>query len=89
MAVSGQNQAPGHSLAPGKGPPGTIVQQAGWAPEPVWIQRLEEKSFRGEDTLHFSETPRICVFPQKYFELNWTLICFLHNETAFHIHYKN
>jgi hypothetical protein len=23
-----------------------IVQEAGWAPEPVWTQRLEEKSFR-------------------------------------------
>jgi hypothetical protein len=22
------------------------VQEAGWAPEPVWTQRLEEKSFR-------------------------------------------
>jgi hypothetical protein len=33
-------------LAPGKGPPVPIGQEAGWAPEPVWIQRLEEKSFR-------------------------------------------
>jgi hypothetical protein len=33
------------TLAPGKGPPVTIVQEAGWAPEPVWTQRLEEKSF--------------------------------------------
>jgi hypothetical protein len=30
---------------PGKGPPVPIVQEAGWAPEPVWTQRLEEKSF--------------------------------------------
>jgi hypothetical protein len=29
----------------GKGPPVPIVQEAGWAPEPVWTQRLEEKSF--------------------------------------------
>jgi hypothetical protein len=27
------------------GPPVPIVQEAGWAPEPVWTQRLEEKSF--------------------------------------------
>jgi hypothetical protein len=27
-------------------PPVTIAQEAGWAPEPVWIQRLQEKSFR-------------------------------------------
>jgi hypothetical protein len=33
---------PGRALAPGKGP---LVQEDGWAPDPVWIQRLEEKSF--------------------------------------------
>jgi hypothetical protein len=37
---------PGRVLAPGKGPPVPIVQEAGWAPEPVWGQRLQEKSFR-------------------------------------------
>jgi hypothetical protein len=40
MGVSGQRHAPG------KGPPVPIVQEAGWAPEPVWKQRLEEKLFR-------------------------------------------
>jgi hypothetical protein len=34
---------PGHALAPGKGPPVHIVQEAGWAPEPVWAQRIQEK----------------------------------------------
>jgi hypothetical protein len=34
----------GRSLPPGKGPPVHIVQEDGWAPEPVWTQRLEEKS---------------------------------------------
>jgi hypothetical protein len=29
---------------PGKGPPVPIVQEAGWAPESVWTQRLEKKS---------------------------------------------
>jgi hypothetical protein len=29
---------PGSALAPGKGPPVPIVQEAGWAPEPVWTQ---------------------------------------------------
>jgi hypothetical protein len=28
-----------------KGPTVPIVQEAGWAPEPVWTQRLLEKSF--------------------------------------------
>jgi hypothetical protein len=36
---------PDRALSPGKGPPVRIVQEAGWAPEPVWTQRLEEKSF--------------------------------------------
>jgi hypothetical protein len=36
---------PGRALPPGKGPPVPIVQEAGWAPEPVSTQRLEEKSF--------------------------------------------
>jgi hypothetical protein len=35
---------PGRALTPGKGPPVLIVQEAGWAPEPVWTQRLQEKS---------------------------------------------
>jgi hypothetical protein len=34
------------ALAPEKGTLVPIVQEAGWAPEPVWTQRLEEKSFR-------------------------------------------
>jgi hypothetical protein len=33
---------PGRALPPGKGPPVPIVQEAGWAPEPVWTQGLEE-----------------------------------------------
>jgi hypothetical protein len=35
---------PGRSLPPGKGPLVPIGQEAGWAPELVWTQRLEEKS---------------------------------------------
>jgi hypothetical protein len=31
-------------LPPGKGPPVPIGPEAGWAPEPVWTLRLEEKS---------------------------------------------
>jgi hypothetical protein len=31
---------PGRPLPPGKGPPVPILQGAGWAPEPVWTQRL-------------------------------------------------
>jgi hypothetical protein len=45
MAVSGQRHAPAALLPPGKGPPVPIIQEAGWGPEPVWTQRIEEKSF--------------------------------------------
>jgi hypothetical protein len=37
---------PGRALDPGKGPPVSTGQEAGWAPKSVWTQRLEEKSFR-------------------------------------------
>jgi hypothetical protein len=37
---------PGRALPPRKGPPVPFVQEAGWAPELVWTQSLEEKSFR-------------------------------------------
>jgi hypothetical protein len=45
MGVNSQRHAPGRALATGKGPPVPIVQEAGWAPEPVWTQRVQEKSF--------------------------------------------
>jgi hypothetical protein len=34
---------PGRTLPPGKVSSVPIVQEAGWAPEPVWAQRLENK----------------------------------------------
>jgi hypothetical protein len=34
---------PSRALHLGKEPPVLIVQEAGWAPEPVWTQRIEEK----------------------------------------------
>jgi hypothetical protein len=36
--VSGQRHAPAAFLGPGKEPQEPIVQEAGWAPEPVWTQ---------------------------------------------------
>jgi hypothetical protein len=30
------------ALPPWKGPPVPVVQEAGWAPEPVWTKRIEE-----------------------------------------------
>jgi hypothetical protein len=32
----------GRTLPPGKGPPVPTGQEAGWASEPVWTQRLEQ-----------------------------------------------
>jgi hypothetical protein len=38
--------SPGRALAPAKGPTTIpIGQEAGWTSEPVWTQRLQEKSF--------------------------------------------
>jgi hypothetical protein len=45
MGVSDQHHAPCRALPPGEEPPVPIGQEAGWAPEPVWTQRLEEKSY--------------------------------------------
>jgi hypothetical protein len=42
--VSGQHHAPTALYPRGKAPPVPIVQEAGWAPEPVWTKRIEEKS---------------------------------------------
>jgi hypothetical protein len=36
---------PGRALATGKGPLVPIVQEAGWAPELVWTQRLRKNPF--------------------------------------------
>jgi hypothetical protein len=35
---------PGRALLPGKLSPVPVGQEVGWVPEPVWTQRLEEKS---------------------------------------------
>jgi hypothetical protein len=45
MGVSGQRHAPAALYPQRKDPPVPIIQETGWAPELVWTQRLEEKSF--------------------------------------------
>jgi hypothetical protein len=45
MGVSGQRHAPAALYPSNKGPPVSIGQESVWAPEPVWTQGLEEKSF--------------------------------------------
>jgi hypothetical protein len=44
MGMIGQHDTPAALYSPGRGPPIHIVQEAGWAPEPVWTQGLEDKS---------------------------------------------
>jgi hypothetical protein len=36
---------PGRDFTPGERTAVPIVQEAGWAPEPIWTQTLEENSF--------------------------------------------
>jgi hypothetical protein len=55
MGVSGQRHVPAVLYPREKGPPVPIVQEAGWAPEPVWTQRLEEKSFAPAGDLNNSK----------------------------------
>jgi hypothetical protein len=43
MGMSGQSHDTAAIYPPGKVPPVPIVQEAGWAAEPVWTQRLEEE----------------------------------------------
>jgi hypothetical protein len=44
MGVSGQRHAPAALYPRGKDPGTHWIEEAGWASEPVWTQRLEEKS---------------------------------------------
>jgi hypothetical protein len=44
MGASGQRHARPR-FTPWKGPPVPTVQEAVWDPEPVWTERLQEKSF--------------------------------------------
>jgi hypothetical protein len=50
MGKSGQRHAQAVHY-PRRKNPGTLEQEAGWAPEPVWTQRLEGKSSAGDRTL--------------------------------------
>jgi hypothetical protein len=67
----------GRALAPGKGPPVPIVQEAGWAPEPVWTQKLEDKSFRlcrGSNLDHLVAQPVARHYTDR---ANWlTMFCY-------------
>jgi hypothetical protein len=66
---------PGRALPPGKGLPLPIGQEAGWAPELVWTNRLEEKSFAsaGDRTSIQISNKHICELS---FKLQFFKICF-------------
>jgi hypothetical protein len=48
-------------FTPGERSPAPIGQEAGWAPEPVWTQRIEEKSFA-------SQTPVVQSVVRQYID---------------------
>jgi hypothetical protein len=53
-------------LPPGKEPPVPTVQEAGWAPEPVWTQMLEGKS----STSVGDRTPAVQSIVRHYTQLS-------------------
>jgi hypothetical protein len=72
IGVSGQR------YAPGKGRPVPVVREAGWAPEPVWTQIPEEKSFRLCRALRTTET----IYILDIFTEVKMLIAFFWDDTA-------
>jgi hypothetical protein len=84
---------PYRALPPGEGPTIPIVQEAGWAPEPVWTQRLEEKSltFPGDQTSKSrSSSPQpdtvLTELPGSRKLLCWQINC---NSAFFTLDYKS
>jgi hypothetical protein len=65
---------PGRALPPGKEPSVPIIQEAGWAPEPVWTQRLEEKSSASVA----SRTPAIQSVVRLYMYIQATYFMFVY-----------
>jgi hypothetical protein len=66
--VSGQRHAPDALYPRGK----DIRQEAGWAPEPVWTQRLQEKSFasagdrNADGTIHKNSRIQAELYDTRY-----------------------
>jgi hypothetical protein len=50
MGVSGQRHAPAALYPREKGPPVPIVQEAGWAPEPVWTSLVASAPLKRRST---------------------------------------
>jgi hypothetical protein len=48
------------------------VQEAGWAPEPVWTQRLEEKSFAS-----LTKVKRINILDKNKTNMGCNIILFI------------
>jgi hypothetical protein len=81
MGASGQSHAPA-VLYPREKAPVPIVQEAGWAPEPVCTQDVRGKIFAsaGNQTWiarsvarHYPELPRLLWFENKVLEVNYCL----------------
>jgi hypothetical protein len=74
---------PGRALAPGKGPPVPIGQEAEWTPEPVWTKRLERKYFfpcRGSNLEHSA----VQSAARHYTELPWLSPLFIQRDKFWH-----
>jgi hypothetical protein len=81
--VSGQRHDPAALHPRGKKSPVPTGQKAGWAPEPVWTQRLEEKSFASAGIKPQSpgrpvcshailaELPRLSITSLAYFNIEY------------------
>jgi hypothetical protein len=89
---------PDRAKVPGKGPPVPTVQGAGWAPQPVWTQRLEEKSFSFWQGSNIERrSPGRPVRSQTLYWLSYPGSCWLlvrthkyhkENHISYIIHYK-
>jgi hypothetical protein len=71
---------PSRALPPGKGPPVPTVQEAGWAPQPVWLyrpapQKLQVATAPASDTVYkFADAPG----PRRKTEINNEVIVSSH-----------
>jgi hypothetical protein len=73
---------PSRALPPRKAPPVLIGKEAGWAPEPVWTQRLEEKSFR---LCRGSNLDRPVIQPVARHYTDWAIPSFTYDKCRYEI----
>jgi hypothetical protein len=85
--ASGQCHAPAE-VYPRERAPVPTGQEAGWAPEPVWTQSLEEKSFAPpgvrrsvvQSVVRLTELPRLHANEEGVFFMRILLYSHAHNQ---------